>query len=333
MRRSPVSDVLIGNRRVAAFLDRTVERGTVAHGYLLLGPSGVGKRTAVGLLLAALLGRTWAPEDGLAAFLTYPDFTLVSRERDEKTDKPRKNITVEQVRRLRERLTMGSFLSSWKVAVVDGAEHLSEEAANALLKTLEEPTPKTVILLVADERAGLPETVLSRVQLLRFGLVPADDIRQALVARGTERLEAEALAGRADGRPGVALSLAADPEAREDADTAVVAAVDALGERLDERLLRFGKALPDKVGLVEQADAARGLLRTVRTALMDALSVSLGEPGRLRFPDMAAPLARYAAGKGPRDVLGRIAAADAALADLDANVNPKIVLDHFATVL
>lgn len=333
MRRSLVSDVLIGNRRVAAFLDRTVERGTVAHGSLFLGPSGVGKRTAVGLLLAALLGRTWAPEDGLAAFLTYPDFTLVARERDEKTDKPRKNITVEQVRRLRERLTMGSFLSSWKVAVVDGAEHLSEEAANALLKTLEEPTPKTVILLVADERAGLPETVLSRVQLLRFGLVPADDIRQALVARGVERREAEALAGRADGRPGVALALAADPEAREAADTAVIAAVDALGERLDERLLRFGKALPDKAGLVEQADAARGLLRIVRTALLDALSVSLGEPGRLRFPDMAAALGRYAEGKGSRDMLGRIAAAEAALADLDANVNPKIVLDHFATVL
>ncbi len=330
MSQKPVESGLIGNHRAAAFLDRTLARGTVSHGTLLLGPAGVGKRTALGLFLAALLGRTWTPADGLAAFLSYPDFSLVARERDEKTDKPRKNISVEQIRRLRERLQMGSFLSSWKVAVVDGAEHLSEEAANALLKTLEEPTPNTVIALVADARAGMPETILSRVQILRFGLAAREDIRAALVARGTDRHDADALAGRADGRPGVALTLAADPEAREADEAAVVRAVSVLDAPLHERFRTFAAALPERAGLVEQAEAARGVLAALRTTLADALSLAAGEPGRLRLPDHAAAIGRYAAERSPGDIAARLVQAEAAFADLDANVNPKLVLEHFA---
>ncbi len=100
MSRKAVESGLIGNRRAAAFLDRTLERGTVAHGLLFLGPAGVGKRTALGFFLATLLGRTWAPADGLAAFYAYPDFTLIARERDEKTEKLHTTISIEPVRAL-----------------------------------------------------------------------------------------------------------------------------------------------------------------------------------------------------------------------------------------
>lgn len=333
MSRKAVESGLIGNRRAAAFLDRTLERGTVAHGLLFLGPAGVGKRTALGFFLAVLLGRTWAPADGLAAFHAYPDFLLIARERDEKTEKLHKNISIEQVRELRQRLQMGSFLSSWKVAVVDGAEYLSPGAANALLKTLEEPTPKTLIVLVADARAGIPDTVLSRLQVIRFGLVPREDIRQALLDRDIARPDADALAGRAAGRPGIALTLAIDTEQRDEDDARYAQAVAALDAPLHERLAAFQKALPERAGAVDQAQAAKGILAALGTALADALSLSLGEPGRVRLPDFSGAIGRYAARRGPGVIAALLEDADRAAADLDANINPKLVLDHIAFML
>lgn len=346
MSRNAVESGLIGNRRAAAFLDRTLERGTVAHGLLFLGPAGVGKRTALGFFLAALLrssarlpGRTWAPapssagSDGLAAFHAYPDFSLIARERDEKTEKLHKNISIEQVRELRQRLQMGSFLSSWKVAIVDGAEYLSPGAANALLKTLEEPTPKTLLVLMADARLGIPDTVLSRLQLIRFGLASRDDIRQALLDRGVARPDADALAGRAAGRPGIALTLAADAEQREEDDTRYAQAVAALDAPLHERLAAFQKALPERAGAVDQAQAAKSVLAAIGTALADALSLSLGEPGRVRLPEFSGAIGRYAAQRGPGAIAALLEDADRAAADLDANINPKLVLDHIAFVL
>lgn len=333
MSRKSVESGLIGNRRAAAFLDRTLERGTVSHGLLFVGPAGVGKRTALGFFLAALLGRTWAPADGLAAFHAYPDFTLIARERDEKTEKLHKNISIEQVRALRERLQMGSFLSGWKVAVVDGAEYLSPGAANALLKTLEEPTPNTLLVLVADARLGIPDTVLSRLQVIRFGLAPREDIRQAILARGGSRPDADALAGRAAGRPGVALTLAADAETRDADDARYAQAVDALDAPLHERLAAFQKALPERAGAVDQAQAAKSVLAALGTALADALTLSLGEPGRVRLPEYSGAIGRWAARRSPGAIAQLLEDADRAAADLDANINPKLVLDHIAFVL
>ncbi len=341
MSRKAVESGLIGNRRAAAFLDRTLERGTVAHGLLFLGPAGVGKRTALGFFLAALLdlperaeaSRRSGDAPSLESFHTYPDFSLIARERDEKTEKLHKNISIEQVRELRQRLQMGSFLSSWKVAVVDGAEYLSPGAANALLKTLEEPTPKTLIVLVADARAGIPDTVLSRLQVIRFGLVPREDIRQALLDRDIARPDADALAGRAAGRPGIALTLAVDTEQRDEDDTRYAQAVAALDAPLHERLAAFQKALPERAGAVDQAQAAKSVLAALGTALADALNLSLGEPGRVRLPDFSGAIGRYAARRGSGAIAALLEDADRAAADLDANINPKLVLDHIAFML
>src|SRR3989338_6024472 len=142
---------IIGHQAVIRFLEASLNYQTVSHAYLFIGPRGVGKTAVLTRFLSGLIGGARADLD---AFLTYPDFTLVRRGADEKTGKLKKNITVEQIREMRGRLAMGSFLNSWKIAVIDGAENLSEEAANALLKTLEEPTRKTVIVLLASAAAA-----------------------------------------------------------------------------------------------------------------------------------------------------------------------------------
>lgn len=324
---------VVGNRRVTDFLERVQARQAIAHAYLFLGPASVGKRTVVGFFLSGILGRPWQPSQDLSAFLSYPDFFLLARERDEKTDKPKKNITIEQVRAMREKLSMGSLLGSWKVAVIDGAEHLSGEAANALLKTIEEPAPKTLIILIADQLGGLPQTVLSRVQQLRFSLVPTNEIMDGLLAAGAGRADAELLAGQAVGRPGLAFRLLGDSEAQAESAARMERAVAALSMPVYERFTVFAKALPERASLVEQAEAARGVLVDCTLVLRDALSLAWGEPGRTHVRSSQHSLAPYVQARSAQDIGRTLRLIRDLHRGLSLNMQPKIILESLALAL
>ncbi len=187
---------VIGHERVVQRLRTILKNGSVPHAVVFHGARHVGKMTLARALSAALLGAEKAE--------THPDFRLVERPRDEKTGKLKKTIPIESVRELQELLQMSSFLGGAKVAVIDGAEYLSEEAANALLKTLEEPASHSYVLLSVEEKARLPKTILSRCASIGLSRVPEDVIVEALLAFGSDPSEAPKLAARADGRPGLA---------------------------------------------------------------------------------------------------------------------------------
>jgi DNA polymerase-3 subunit delta' len=135
----------------------------------------------------------------------HPDFRAVTRPRDEKTDKLKKLIPIDSVRELREHLRMSAFLGGAKVAVIEEAETLSEEAANALLKTLEEPSPRSVIILCTENLERLPKTIQSRSALIGLRRVQSSVISAALAARGLAPAASARAAERSDGRPGLAL--------------------------------------------------------------------------------------------------------------------------------
>ena len=135
----------------------------------------------------------------------HPDVYFVSRERNEKEDKLNKNISVEQIRELERKLSLSSFLNSYKIGIIEEAEAMNAEAANSLLKTLEEPTPKTVIFLLATSASALPATIVSRCQILKFLPVGQKEIYEHLVGCGASRDEARQLSNISQGKPGVAL--------------------------------------------------------------------------------------------------------------------------------
>jgi len=166
---------------------------------LFSGPVGIGKST---LALAAASALLNADEPA-----RHPDFRLIERPRDEKTDKLKKLIPIDAVRELQTSLRMSSFLGGAKAAFIEGADALSEEAANALLKTLEEPAPKTFILLTAADPSRLPATILSRVTQIVLRRVSETDVAAGLVARGTEEAVARRAASRCDGKPGLAVRM------------------------------------------------------------------------------------------------------------------------------
>ena len=153
-------------------LDAALAEGS-AHAYLFHGPPGVGKRRAALGFAGALLG-----DPGRVERRAHPDLYVLEPLGDQ--------IRIDAIRELRHDLHMRPFEADRRVYLVFGAHTLNEEAADALLKDLEEPPPYAVAVLVADDLGPLPDTILSRCQLVSSGGLSDATVREEIVARSPE---------------------------------------------------------------------------------------------------------------------------------------------------
>ena len=195
---------IIGHSRIIDFFTKVVDNAALSHAYCFVGLEQVGKCTVAEYLASKLLQ---VEENKLTS---SPDFVFVGQEKDEKTDKTKKDISVKQIRILREQLAKKSYFGGYKVAIIDQAEKMNAEASNALLKTLEEPTGKTIIFLLTNDESKLPETILSRVQIINFSLVSNEELRKGLLDKEVENIDE--IIGFSRGLPGLALDLSNDQE-------------------------------------------------------------------------------------------------------------------------
>lgn len=192
--------VLIGHHQALTLLTQMRDGGRLGSALLLVGPSGVGKRTLVDQVFGTAVNN--------------PNVCVLNRELNDK-DELKKNISIDQVRDLIARLSLSAFGGGKKIGMIDEAELLAGAGWNALLKTLEDPTGDVLIILLATSTELIPATVLSRCQTVHLGLVASSEIVEALVARGASVDQASEIAAFAAGRPGVALRLLADADGLE----------------------------------------------------------------------------------------------------------------------
>ncbi len=195
-------------------------RGRLHHAWLLHGPSGIGKA-----LLAFEMARDYLCEknhgDGQAAPAcgechackmmaagSHPDFMRVEREWDEKKKMQKRDVSIAQVRALLSFLALSGAESERRVVLLDEAERMNLQAANALLKGLEEPSPGSLLLLVSERLSALPATVRSRCLLLALHPLPQEVCRRALLRMGIGKEVLDFAARLADGRPGRVRALA-----------------------------------------------------------------------------------------------------------------------------
>jgi DNA polymerase III subunit delta' len=194
---------VIGHSGVIEVLRGDVDRPS--HAYLFVGPSSVGKATVARRFAAAVL--CGDDERCVRRVMegNHPDLDVV--EPDGRT-----SLTVDRARYAVSKAVLAPVEADRKVFLFEEAGSMNDEAANALLKTLEEPTATTVFVLVAESESDLPPTVASRSRVVVFGRVSEEEIGDGLVALGIDEQQARGSATSSGGRPGLALLLATRPE-------------------------------------------------------------------------------------------------------------------------
>lgn len=226
--------MLLGHEDAEATMLDAIRTGRVHHAWLITGPEGVGKATLAYRFARRLLAGRQA-RDSLAldpadpvfrrvAAASHADLLTVERGYDEKRKRMRTQIAVDDVRGINGFMSLTPAEGGWRVAIVDGAEDLNQNSANALLKVLEEPPPRAVLLLVCAAAGRLLPTIRSRCRRLRLSPVGdqamAQLLGQYLPALGPD--DRGRLATLSEGSPGRALMLV------EDEGLAIAAIVDKL---------------------------------------------------------------------------------------------------------
>ncbi len=192
--------------------------GRMHHAWLITGPKGAGKATFAYRLTRRVLGAKPAGE-GLAAdpadpvcrrieALSHPDFLLLRRAVNEKTGKLANVLSVDEARRAPDFFSRSAGEGGWRVCLVDAADDMNANAANALLKTLEEPPQKGLLILIAHAPGRLPSTIRSRCRRVALRPPAIENTAAWLAERGVPAEEAKGAAAMAGGAPGRALALA-----------------------------------------------------------------------------------------------------------------------------
>jgi len=171
---------VIGQDKVLALLDRSLEENNIVHAYLLVGPHHVGKRTLALNLAQALNCDGGKPPCGQC----YSCRRILEHKHADVTFtglNSRTEIGIDDMRELHHLANLPPYEGKCKVFIIDDAEYLSTEAANSLLKILEEPPPKVVWLLLTAEESRLLPTIISRCQRLELKPVPLEQVEQILI--------------------------------------------------------------------------------------------------------------------------------------------------------
>jgi len=261
-----------------------VDRQRLHHAWLLSGPEGVGKATFAYRAARRLLGAApdasrgllgTSPDDPVARLVAaraHPDLLVLERGAEDSRSK--RAILVDDVRRLPEFFAKSPSVGAWRVAIIDSADDLNESGANAVLKTLEEPPARGVLLLISHAPGRLLPTLRSRCRRLTFAPWPTERIAAFLERRAeTDSADAERLAALACGAPGRALRLL-----RQDA----LELDEAAGELLDSaRTAARAQALADKLRGGEGAERFALLLALLGRRLgAAALAAAPDQPAR-----------------------------------------------------
>ena len=197
---------IVGHSRAKKVLHNALLENRVAHAYLFCGPSGIGKTALTKAFAKALLCPNKSHNDACGRCPTclrveagrFPDLSEVSPAGN--------NIKIEQIREIQKKAQFKPFEAARKVYIINRADLLTREAANCLLKILEDPPPDTFFLLTTINAYNLPSTVVSRCQQVPLSRVPVKEIEQLLVKGGLDLPTASLQASLAEGLPGRAFA-------------------------------------------------------------------------------------------------------------------------------
>ncbi len=326
-----MTDSIIGHGTILEHFRRRARKGNLAHAYLFTGPEGIGKRQVALRLAQSLLcvypEEGVKPQEGLAYCGTCTSCEAVRAGTHPDVSMPVVSeggvIGMEDIRTLRRSLALRSGLGAYKVVIMDSTERLTTEAANALLKLLEEPKGKAIYFLLTAHPAQLLPTIRSRAEMVRFRPVSRAEVREWLKEKGYAEKEANEAAHRAFGRPGEALTLLTNPVKSAAYESRAAALAKLLRAPLNDRLL-FAEELKD------ERDTSLAHIRSWTLLIRDVLlsRLSLGELAV--FADEKKKLESLFARYSPRQLARAMRIGEKAQWYLEhSTVQPRAVIEYF----
>lgn len=310
---------IAGHGDKIAMLKNMLDKGRVPHALLFAGPAGVGKMLTARVLAAGLLCQAAAdrpcglcPSCRQVGLGSHPDLVTVAADGA--------SLKIDQIRALQQEAALAPYYGEARVFLVEEAERLTAEAANSLLKILEEPPAGTVFVLTAASPHALLPTIVSRCRLLRFAPLAADTLSRLLVAKGAAEGPAKVAARLSGGRVGEALAfLTPDGLALRDKAVAVVAALPGGGA-----LFAANEAAGlDKLPPGELSAFFRHLTQVLR----DLLVIRSGQPALVFNQDIIDELKALAAGWRDKGLDTALAAVREAGRATQGNANSRLTCE------
>lgn len=310
---------ILGQDRAVAAFREAMESGSLHHAWLLAGPRGVGKGSFARAAARRVLAQAGGPPVDLPGIETppdhrmvrlidagsHPDFRLIKREAHEtgtRKGELRRGIVIDQVRKLQELFAVAPSLGDWRVAIIDCMDELEPQAAQALLKTLEEPPAKCLFLLVSHSPGRLLPTIRSRCRRLDFTTLDPASMDEVLATK-VPKLSAEERA------------------------QLIPLAGGSVGRAIDFAELDLGPLAEQALALLRQGDPDNSR----RSRLASSLALKAAAPRYAAFLDMVPPLlaAEARGAEGAR----RLRAAEAyEQARETASLAPRLSLDPASTI-
>ena len=313
-------------------LDQSFKDGRNAHAYLITGPPQVGKRTLA--LNMAQAVNCLSPDDAPCghcnqctriAAAQHPDVVVLPVQKEREDGPPRTGIGIDEVRDVQHLANLKPYEGRCRVFILDGAEHMSEEASNALLKTLEEPPPQVMIILLGCLVDELLPTILSRCRRLELGALPLDQVAAELVrSSSADAGEADRLARLSSGRMGWAIIAAADPSILQKRNEELERIGQIAAAPLEER---FAYASELATLCFRNRESATEVLNLWLSWWRDLLLAREGHEGFLCNVDWSETLSSRAGLYTMSQLVGFIRAIFQTLDSLEQNVNPRLALE------
>lgn len=313
---------ILGHERQKGILQNAILRDKVHHAWLLVGPQGVGRRTLAQTFAKAL---NCEKQDGDACDKClschkisngiHPDFKKVG------DDRTAAQIKIDEVREhILRFVTLRIYEARYRVILVQDAERMNANTANALLKTLEEPPPRTVLLLTAPSLNALLPTIRSRCQKVRLSPVEEHALAKWLVEHHSHTPDQALLLARlAEGSVGRAVALT--PEQLVGRTQFLTAMMKVSSSQVADPLAVAEQLNPDRQGLLAYLDTLESLWRDVAVA-------QVAPQALLRNADFSSQIADFAQRTPSRTVHQLMASVAEARVAIKLNINPQNILEH-----
>jgi DNA polymerase-3 subunit delta' len=317
---------MIGHEWAVQMLKQHVTLGTHRQAYLITGPESVGRRTlAVRFAQAVNCPQPVQPGEPCLDCQTcnqierfvHPDLAVV------KSEQAGRQLKVDQIRELQHGLSLAPYTAKYRIAILLRFEEANRQAANALLKTLEEPPPQVILILTAESADRLLQTIVSRCEVIRLRPISSAVLKNGIQTNWqVQPAEADLLTHISSGRPGYAYRLYQNPE---DLSHRKIWLDDQLNLLSSSRVDRFDYA----ESMTKNSKTLSEILKVWLTFWHDILLRSTNSTSQITNLDYQETIDKLAHKLGQEQARDMVVGIERIFNHLDHNVNPRLAIEVF----